>query len=301
MLGLSDKSNGNFSAPRNRQASPSVTEASGTSGLTLSSSTPYLPFLGNPLVGLSFVPNSLSLDTATALYATDLERQSDCSLNEDFVLPTAITPSTTLITSLPAAQDYFHQLSGLTTKPDVFKNGCAIQVLGLPATGNILLLGNTSDGAVISAQLANAGLYVTVTDPTANTTKNTQVTSGSAPGYFSAASLRNNGIMDLVETGLTDPANQKPATAVLLGNGDGTFKAAVYYDVADTTGNVAGFTIDDVNGDGVPDIVVPTVTSTTNPGVVTFTGNVTTLLGKGDGTFTIGPVSSLTWTNSLLP
>ncbi len=301
MLGLSDKSNGNFSAPRNRQASPSVTEASGTSGLTLSSSTPYLPFLGNPLVGLSFVPNSLSLDTATALYATDLERQSDCSLNEDFVLPTAITPSTTLITSLPAAQDYFHQLSGLTTKPDVFKNGCNIQVLGLPATGNILLLGNTSDGAVISAQLADAGLYVTVTDPTANTTKNTQITSGSAPGYFSAASLRNNGIMDLVETGLVDPANQKPATAVLLGNGDGTFKAAVYYDVADTTGNVAGFTIDDVNGDGIPDIVVPTVTSTTNPGVVTFTGNVTTLLGKGDGTFTTGPVSSLTWTNSLLP
>ena len=174
-------------------------------------------------------------------------------------------------------------------------------MLGLPATGNILLLGNTSDGAVISAQLANAGLYVTITDPTANTTKNTQVTSGSAPGYFSAASLRNNGTMDLVETGLVDPANQKPATAVLLGNGDGTFKAAVYYDVADTTGNVAGFTIDDVNGDGVPDIVVPTVTSTTNPGVVTFTGNVTTLLGKGDGTFTTGPVSSLTWTNSLLP
>jgi trimeric autotransporter adhesin len=300
MLGLSGKSNGNFSAPRNRHGSPSVTEASGTSSLTLSSSTPFLPFLGNPLVGLSFVPNSLSLDTATALYATDLERQSDCSLNEDFVLPTALTPSTTLITSLPAAQDYFHQLSGLTTKPDVFKNGCAIQVLGLPATGNIQLLGNTSDGAVISAQLANAGLYVTVTDPTANTTKNTQVTSSPA-GYFSAASLRNNGIMDLVETGLVDPANQKPATAVLLGNGDGTFKAAVYYDVADTTGNVAGFTIDDVNGDGVPDIVIPTVTSTTNTGVVMFAGNVSTLLGKGDGTFTTGPVSSLSWTNSLLP
>ena len=79
--------------------------------------------------------------------------------------------------------------------------------------------------------------------------------------------------MDLVETGLTDPANQKPATAVLLGNGDGTFKAAVYYDVADTTGNVAGFTIDDVNGDGIPDIVVPTATSTTNTGVATFTGS----------------------------
>jgi Bacterial Ig-like domain (group 3)/FG-GAP-like repeat len=301
MLGLGGGPAGKFSAPRIRHASPGATEASGTSSLTLSSGTPYLPFLGNTLVGLSFVPNSFSLDTVTAVYATDLRRQSDCSLYEDFVLPTATTPSTAVITSLPAAQDYFHQLSGLPTKPDVFKNGCNVQVLGLPATGNILLLGNTSDGAVISAQLANAGLYVTITDPTANTTKNTQVTSGSAPGYFSAASLRNNGNMDLVETGLVDPANQKPATAVLLGNGDGTFKAAVYYDVADTTGNVAGFTIDDVNGDGIPDIVVPTITSTANPGVVTFTGNVTTLLGKGDGTFTTGPVSALTWTNSLLP
>ena len=301
MLGLGGSPSGKFSALRMRHATPGVTEASGTAGLTLSSGTPYLPFLGNRLVGLSFVPNSLSIDTLTAVYATDLRRQSDCSLDEDFVLPTATTPSTTVITSLPAAQDFIHQLSGLTTTPDVFKNGCNDQVLGLPATGSILLLGNTSDGAAISAQLANAGLYVTVTDPTANTTKNTQVTSGSAPGYFSAASLRNNGTMDLVETGLVDPANQKPATAVLLGNGDGTFKAAVYYDVADTTGNVAGFTIDDVNGDGVPDIVVPTVTSTTNPGVVTFAGNVTTLLGKGDGTFTTGPVSSLTWTNSLLP
>jgi hypothetical protein len=165
IIGLSGGTSSKFSAPRMRHATPGVTKASGTSSLTLSSGTPYLPFLGNTLVGVSFVPNSLSLDTVTAVYATDLRRQSDCSLDEDFVLPTATTPSTTLITSLPAAQDYLHQLSGLTTTPDVFKNGCDDQVLGLPATGNILLLGNTSDGAVISAQLASAGLYVTVTDP----------------------------------------------------------------------------------------------------------------------------------------
>ena len=60
-----------------------------------------------------------------------------------------------------------------------------------------------------------------------------------------------------METGLTDPVTSAAATAVFLGNGDGTFKPPVYYDVADTSGAVAGFTIDDVTGDGIPDIVIP--------------------------------------------
>ena len=64
---------------------------------------------------------------------------------------------------------------------------------------------------------------------------------------------------------------------------------------------MAGFTIDDVTGDGIPDIVIPVSTSVTNNGVPTFTGTVTTLIGKGDGTFTTGPVSNATWTTSLLP
>ena len=123
MIGLGGTS-GKFSTPRMRHATPGVTKASGTSSLTLSSSTPYLPFLGNPLVGLSFVPNApLARHGYRCLChgpAPPLRLQPGRRL----VLPTATTPSATLITSLPAAQDYFHQLSGLTTTPDVFKNGC---------------------------------------------------------------------------------------------------------------------------------------------------------------------------------
>jgi hypothetical protein len=275
--------------------------ASGTPALNLSSSTPTLPFLGNAFVGLDFVPNATVLADVTAAYEIGLRRMPDCSLDEDLTLPGATSLSDGYFTSFPSAQDYFHQLSGLTTTPDVFKNGCIDPVLGVAATGSVLLLGGTSDGAAIGAVLANSGLYATVTDFTANKTTNTKLSNSQTAGYFAAASLRNNGIMDLVETGLTDPATQQRATAVFLGNADGTFQAGVYYDVADTTGNVAGFTIDDVNGDGVPDIVVPTVASTANPGVATFTGSVTTLIGKGDGTFTKGPVSSATWTDSLLP
>ncbi|MGA2538199.1 MAG: FG-GAP-like repeat-containing protein [Terracidiphilus sp.] len=268
---------------------------------TLESSVATLPFLGNWLTVLSWVPNANTAADATAAYAVGLTRQSDCSLNENYVLPGTGLPQAEYLTSLTDAQDYYHYISELTTTPDIFTNGCTDQALGLPASNTFWALGATSDGAGIGASLASAGLYVTVTDLTANTSTSTQVTSGSDPGAFYGASLRNNGIMDIVETGLTDPANSSPATAVLLGNGDGTFQKPVYYDVsANSYATAAGFTVDDVNGDGIPDIVVLNGTiGTFNGSVIPVTGTVTTLIGKGDGTFTMGPVSSLTWTDSL--
>ena len=248
---------------------------------SLDSSTPGLPFLGNQLTVLSWVPNSTTAADATAAYATGLSRQSDCSLDEDYVLPGAGLPDAEYLTSLPDAQDYFHQLAGLTTKPDVFANGCDDQVLGLPTTDIALSLGATADGAAIGAELTFSGnLVASVTDLTANTVTTTTLTGGENGLSFSAASLRSNGIMDVVEVFQTDPATQKLATAVFVGNGDGTFKPPVYYDVA------GSLTIDDVNGDGIPDIVVA------------GTGIVTTLIGKGDGTFTIGPVSTFTSSGS---
>ena len=267
----------------------------------LSSSIPALPFLGNQLTVLSWIPSSFTGAVGTVAYEVGLARQSDCSLDEVYIQPNSGLPDAQYLTSLTGAQDYFHQLAGLTTKADVFANGCAPQVLGLHASNTVQSLGETSGGAAIAALLASAGVYVTVTDGTANTSKTTQVTSGANPGAFYAASLRKNGTMDLVETGLTDPANSKAATAVLLGNGDGTFQTPVYYDVsANSYATAAGFTVDDVTGDGVPDIVILNGTvGAFNGTVIPVTGTVTTLIGKGDGTFTVGPSSSLTWTDSL--
>jgi hypothetical protein len=260
------------------QADPAFTPS-------LTSSVPVLPFLGNWLVGLSFVPNASTPADVTAAYEVGLRRQSDCSLDEDLILPGASTPSAGVFTSLGGAQDYYHELAGLTTTPDVFANGCGSQVWGLPANGNILLLGIPPDGGGIAAELKDNGLYVSVLNPTANTITTTQLTNSQNAGYFATASLRNNGMYDLVETGLTDPVTSAAATAVFLGNGDGTFKPPVYYDVSDN--GLGEFTIDDVNGDGIPDIV-----ELTTSGLAI--ANVTTLIGKGDGTFTIGPVSAVT-------
>jgi hypothetical protein len=246
-----------------------VADANPPAALSLNLSTPYLPFLGNQFV-LGDALNAPDLADATTGYAVILRRQSDCSLAMDFdQYPNATTPSGAMLSSLGGAQDYLHQLAGLTTTPDVFANGCAYPILGQPSSGSILLLGTTPGGATYGASPANAGIYITIADPTANTIKSTLTIPSTTLGGFAAADVNGDGVLDLVATFITDPTTQQMATAVFLGNGDGTFKSGVYYDVQ---GDV---TIDDVNGDGKPDIVI-----------CGFTPGITTLVGKGDGTFT---------------
>jgi hypothetical protein len=246
------------------------------STLSLSSSKPYLPFVGNPLVVVGYLPNTTLVATATAAYRIGLRRQPDCSLNEDFILPGAATPNAGLITTIPAAEIYFHDLAGLTTTPDVFGQGCAYPILGQPSN-NAFLLQPTADGGSIMA-VVSGGLYAVVDDPVANRITSTALLSSNANpslGAIAAARLTSGANMDIVATFATDPANQQFSTAVLLGNGDGTFKPAVYYDIA------GDITIDDVNGDGIPDIVICGLT----PGI-------TTLIGRGDGTFTASAASA---------
>ena len=60
--------------------------------------------------------------------------------------------------------------------------------------------------------------------------------------------------------------------SVLLGNGDGTFRAAVSFAAGDVPTSVA---LGDVNRDGQPDLAVANFVS----------DDVSVLLGNGDGTF----------------
>jgi hypothetical protein len=87
---------------------------------------------------------------------------------------------------------------------------------------------------------------------------------------------------DLVVVSETDPDYGDGRVGVLLGNGDGTFKAVVTYD----SGGFAPFSaaLADLNGDGKPDMVVFNC-SPSGSSDCSQNGTVGVMLGNGDGTF----------------
>ncbi len=98
------------------------------------------------------------------------------------------------------------------------------------------------------------------------------------PGSAVAADFNGDGKLDLAVVG--DYASQGGVT-ILLGNGDGTFKAAGPN--LDPTADFGLIATGDFNGDGIPDLVV------TN--YYEFGSSPIVFLGKGDGTFTSVPTS----------
>ena len=91
----------------------------------------------------------------------------------------------------------------------------------------------------------------------------------------------------------TGPGN----VGVLLGNGDGTFQAAMPYGSGGY--NAFSVAVADVNEDGKPDVLVANVCTTNLPFGACGGGGVSVLLGNGDGTFqaavTYGPGGTYTY------
>ncbi len=96
------------------------------------------------------------------------------------------------------------------------------------------------------------------------------------PGNIAAADFNGDGHLDLVVALGGGYLNAPQQTAILLGNGDGTFPALKLGDAME------GFAIADINGDGIPDLI-GLVAPALGPPVEQ--GALSVRLGNGDGTF----------------
>ncbi|MDR3738507.1 MAG: FG-GAP-like repeat-containing protein [Terracidiphilus sp.] len=149
-----------------------------------------------------------------------------------------------------------------------------------PPTGNISFLDANNNDAVLGTATLNAGaagLSFFSRYPAIN-----RIAAASA---IAVGDFNGDGIPDLAGLYYCDPGcpgdNLSPGSTVtvMLGNGDGTFKAPINSpSPASTPGSIA---VGDFNGDGIPDLAFANYLS----------GTVTVMLGNGDGTFASTPVS----------
>ena len=157
--------------------------------------------------------------------------------------------------------------------------------------------------AVAVGNLGNGHLDVVVANKCADgtcTSSNVGVLLGNGNGTFrtaltyDSAGLYSDGvaIADVNRDGKLDVvvANSSTSTTVdngnvgvLLGNGNGTLRAAVAYPSG--AFGAASVAVADVNGDGKLDLVVANCSGTASSCVGALPGGVGVLLGNGDGTF----------------
>ncbi len=219
----------------------------------------------------NFQGNFTSITTPSGVLS--LFREPNCSLS----LATgtyALDPSFSYTqTELSANYERtLHTEANLTTTPDVFKSGCAMQPTAGFGSQPGIFVGTTTTGVNVFAGIGLTypalveGVYLLVGKDTFGLSS-FQLSSA---GDLTAADLNKDGNGDLV---IVD--NSLASTSrviVMLGKPDGTFQNGVIYPIGGDYSVAA--VIDDVNGDGKLDIVA-----------VSGDQQISVLLGNGDGTF----------------
>jgi hypothetical protein len=158
--------------------------------------------------------------------------------------------------------------------------GAAVNYAAGNGPGNVALGDFNGDG-ITDLVVANlGGVSVLLGNGNGTFQAAANYPAGSAPSFVAVGDFNGDGIADLAVAnfGASTTTTNGGGVSVLLGNGDGSFRAPASY----PTGLGPVFvTVADFNGDGILDLAVA------NSGTI-YTGvggNMSVLLGKGDGTF----------------
>jgi hypothetical protein len=242
-----------------------------------------------PMNGLAQTVNNAETILANGIYVTPsaalpggggflvIQRQSDCSFTMDKI---ASNSSGTFSASSSADfGSYLHAVAGLPTQTVQFPLGCKSPQLGIASQSYVYVGQDSKDDIVYAGLNPSSGYEVNLANPGSGTASATPlpqaVSLGLASLTFNVADVNGDGINDLiaVEESSNSPSTP-PGIFVFLGQANGTFANPVEY----AAGNgPIGVAIDDVNGDGKLDLIVPNSGFPPN--------NIKVLLGNGDGTF----------------
>lgn len=240
------------------------------------------PELPGPFTGPPLLPEVVPAITSATGFIPVVFRQVDCSLTREvfdgtFTLTTAA--------NFPHYETFLQEAGNLTTPYGTWPNGCAQQTLGIasqqleavqpPNNGMLTLaavnLGVTFPGS--DGQNVVVGTITTGTSQPMALATYPVVSSSYITSTLAVADLNGDGINDIVVVSVLNAATGSAGeVSILLGKSGGTFQAAKTIPINVQATNV---TVDDMNADGKPDLVVTGVSS---PGVAV-------LLGNGDGTF----------------
>jgi hypothetical protein len=156
-------------------------------------------------------------------------------------------------------------------KPDIIvANNCTSDpgTASCSTDGNVAVLLGNGDGTFQPAVTYDSGGFLAVS--------------------VAIADVNGDGKPDLLvvnRNGSSMAGSGDGTVAVLLGNGDGTFRTAVNYDAGALQSEAVA--VADVNGDGKPDLVVANMCQVGTCDLAgDLSGSVSILLGMGDGTFT---------------
>lgn len=214
----------------------------------------------------------LSASSAPPALIGGLQRQADCSLTY-FDFSYAANPATVTVTpnsQIPHYEKTLHDEAFLSTTPDQFPAGCMDPNRGITSRP-FLFLGLGKDGRELVAVPGASGVVTSGLKSDGTYTQPATQMTWITPVSLLSGDLNKDGNADLIS--INSNATQSSVT-VFLGNDDGTYRSGIDYALPGA--NARYGVLDDLNGDGILDLLV----SSESP---TFAFSI--FLGNGDGTF----------------